>query len=171
MGLADWWYDFRTTRLSKPAEERSLYQATHKRSVHSVLQVGVGDGARATKLVQWLDRQGSSELRYAAIDMFEAEGGIALKDFHALLKGVGAKPLLVPGTLAMGLPRVVSTIGTVDLLLLNTDVDAFDDPIAQSFLSRIVHEETIVIATDEDQFLYDLEGTELLASSESRVAA
>lgn len=163
MGLADWWYTFRKTRMSKPAEERAMYQATQGRQFRSVLEVGVGDGSRALRLVDWLQRQADGEIRYAAIDMFEAGEGPALKSFHAQMGSVGAKPLPIPGTLASGLPRVAHTLGAVDLVLFSFDIPELTGVVTQNFLPRIIESKSVVLLTDDESgALYALSGQELL---------
>ncbi|QDS90820.1 hypothetical protein EC9_50370 [Rosistilla ulvae] len=175
MGLADWWYVFQTTRLSKPAEDRVLFRATANRKIQSVLEAGLGDGSRCDRLLQWLEHHDSIPTRYAAIDQFEAGGGISLKQFHAKLTGLGIKPMPVPGNLATGLPRVAHTIGAVDLLILDQDRDGLSDPSIQNFLPRVVHSDTIVIATDsQTNNLYLIDPSELageIASSPLQAAA
>lgn len=163
MGLADWWYVFQTTRLSKPAEDRALYRATGNRKIQTVLETGLGDGSRCERLLQWLEHHDGLPTRYAAIGEFEAAGGISLKQFHAKLTAFGIKPLPVPGNLASGLPRVAHTIGAVDLLILDRDHSSLHEPAICNFLPRVVHAETIVIATDaESKVLYSLPASELL---------
>ena len=174
MSLANWWYTFRTTRLSKPAEDRALYRATRKRPISSILEVGIGDGSRCQHLIQWLQRQPecSEKLRYVAIDLFEAGGSTSLKDFHSLITSVGAKPLPIPGDLATGLPRVAHTIGAVDLVILDSDIEQIADRGVLDFAPRIVHDNSIIIARDQhDGFLYDLKSDEFLSDLNSASAA
>jgi len=173
MGLAEWWYSFRTTRLSKPAEDRCLFRATQGRVVQSVLEVGIEDPPRCEKLIPWLlGQQEGGSLRYAAIDMFEAGGGISLKQFHALVTRSGAKPLPIPGELASGLPRVAHTIGAVDLMFLSQDEDQLQDPSVAAFLPRVLHDDSVVIVTDrESGVLYELPVDELLGSERLNRAA
>ncbi|QDV15101.1 hypothetical protein CA51_50130 [Rosistilla oblonga] len=171
MGLADWWYVFQTTRLSKPAEDRVLFRATANRKIQSVLETGLGDGTRCDRLLQWLQHHDSVPTRYAAIDQFEAGGGLSLKQFHAKMTGVGIKPMPVPGTLATGLPRVAHTIGAVDLVILDQDHEGLSDPSILNFLPRIVHAETVVIATDaETGALYSVDASELIDGTSSSPA-
>ncbi|QDV71239.1 hypothetical protein Poly24_49730 [Rosistilla carotiformis] len=166
MGLADWWYVFQATRLSKPAENRVLFRATANRKILSVLETGLEDGSRCERLLQWLKHHDSVPARYAAIDQFEAGGGISLKQFHSKLAAFGIKPMPIPGTLATGLPRVAHTIGAVDLLILNQDRDSLCEPAVQNFLPRIIHPETVVIATDSaTKHLYAIDPTELLGAA------
>lgn len=163
MSLAQWWHAFRTIRLSQPAEDRELFRATQGGDFSSVLDTALGDGSRCQRLLDWLARGTGTPKRYAAIDMFEAGGGMALKEFHAMINAAGCKAMPVPGTLASGLPRIAHTIGAVDLLILGQDVDQLQDPAFASFLPRIVHDKTVVVATDaQSDYLYQLSADELL---------
>ena len=133
--------------------------------IQSVLEVGLGDASRCQRLMEWLFWQNPDvKLRYAAIDMFEAGGGISLKQFHSTVTQQGAKPLPIPGDLITGLPRVVHTIGAVDLLILSEDIDSVSQPQIASFLERALHESSLIFATDADEGrMYSLTHSELLS--------
>ena len=174
MGLADWWYVLKTTRLSKPAEDRALFQATRNQSIASVLDLRIEDGQRCARLLRWLAFHNTTPRHYAVIDMFEAAGHLSLKQFHSQMVAQAIKPLPVPGTLATGLPRVAHTIGAVDLLILDQAPSTIDDPSARVFLPRVIHPNSIILAPSVSTgFLGKIEHASFLQalSSTSRAAA
>lgn len=155
MSLARFWSSLKLLRFSQPAGDRPLYQAVRGRVIGSVLEVNIGEAARAERLIGWLREQGSvGTIRYAAVDPFETGGAghIGLKNFHSRLGRLGAKPLPVPlaGSLAASLTRVAHTIGAVDLLILDGSAADFDVPAVRMILPRLVHPESIVMVAADD---------------------
>jgi hypothetical protein len=150
MTLARFWSTIKLLHFSQPAGDRALYKAVRGRRIASVLEVHVGRGQRSRQLVEWLHRQSElPSIRYAAIDAFDLGGADhqTLKQFHATLGKLGAKPLPVPhtGNLAVALKRVVHTIGSVDLLILDCPPEEYLEPSAATVLPRLVHPQTIVM--------------------------
>ncbi len=105
-----------------------------KSGASSVLEVGVGDGTRATAVLSSLMKsRPDAELKYIAVDLFEmADGHVTLKDFYRLIRTIDIKPNLIPMPFRPGLTRVAYTVGAVDLLLLaDPHLDAADPIVAR----------------------------------------
>ena len=118
-------------------------------SVHSVLEVGVGDGSQAIAVMDTLSRQ-SESIRYYAVDEFEMTGGVNLKQFHQKLRNHNIHPQLFPGPVDRGLMKIAHTIGSVDLILV-ADASVIDNnPAIAGILARISHEGTrVLVARNE----------------------
>jgi hypothetical protein len=145
--LRRWWSAYKLLNLSRPAGHRPLYKAVRGAQLRSVLDFEFGHGDRARTLIAWLkETSGQIPVRYVAVDRFEAQpGGLPLKSAHRLLTSLGTKPLLVPDEPAAAMPRVAHTIGAVDLLICPSGWSAIA---ASPFLNRVVHERTIVLASE-----------------------
>lgn len=113
-------------------------------SVHSVLEIGVGDGSQAIAVMETLSRR-SDSIRYYAIDGFEMNGGVNLKQFHQTLRNHNIHPQLFPGTVDRGLMKIAHTIGSVDLILVADGSVIDTNPASTEIISRISHEETSVL--------------------------
>lgn len=118
-------------------------------SVHSVLEIGVGDGSQAIAVMQTLSRQ-SDSIRYYAIDEFEMSGGVKLKQFHKTLRNHNIRLQLFPGSVDRGLMKIAHTIGSVDLILVADGSIIDENPAYTEKLSRIAHQETnVLVARNE----------------------
>ncbi len=118
-------------------------------SVHSVLEVGVGDGSRAIAVMETLSRQ-SDAIRYYAVDEFEMAGGVNLKQFHQRLRNHNLHPQLFPGPVDRGLTKIAHTIGSVDLILVANASAIDNNPAVTGMLARISHEGTGVLVSRND---------------------
>ena len=135
-------------------------------SVHSVLEVGVGDGSQAIAVMETLSRQ-SDSIRYYAVDEFELAGGVNLKQFHQTLRNHNIHPQLFPGSVDQGLMKIAHTIGSVDLILV-ADASVIDNnPAVTGILARISHEGTGVLVTRNDTW----SSMEVSIGNQSRRAA
>ena len=118
-------------------------------SVHSVLEVGVGDGSQAIAVMETLSRQ-SDSIRYYAVDEFEMAGGVNLKQFHQRLRNHNLHPQLFPGPVDRGLTKIAHTIGSVDLILVANASAIDNNPAVTGMLARISHEGTGVLVSRND---------------------
>ena len=108
--------------LAKPASCRNLFLYAAENSVSSILEIGMGNGARISSLVPLCKSVGSSTgLRYAALDPFEsgAGGRLSLKGAHRLLNELGLKAHLIPGDPTSGILRVAHTVLPSDLVIID----------------------------------------------------
>ncbi len=130
--------------LSKPAADRVLYRAIKKHQPRSIVEIGVGTGARSLNLLKLASQyHAASELSYAGIDLFEAREnpatGTTLKQAHATLNATGAKVRLTPGEPFMGLARRANSLTNTDLLIISADQQG--DSLAQAwfYVPRLLH--------------------------------
>ena len=117
------------TMLSKPACDRSLYQAIKKNKVASIVEIGVGDLKRTENMIRVAKQFSDGQpVRYTGIDRFEASGvenPVRLKDAHQQLKQHQVRMQLVPGEAYPSLSRIANSHLRTDLIVFSGDyVDA-----------------------------------------------
>ncbi len=137
------------SRLARPAHERVLYRALRRRSVRSIVEIGMGDGRRALRLLAVAQRFRPNErLSYSGIDLFEARPagapGLALKDAHRELTRTGVQLRLVPGDPWAALSRCANALANTDLLVISADHEAEALARAWFYLPRMLHEGSLV---------------------------
>lgn len=140
---------FYLSRLARPAHERGLYRAMRRRSMRSIVEIGMGDGRRALRLLSVAQRFRPDErLSYAGIDLFEARpaesAGLALKDAHRELTRTGVHLRLVPGDPFAALSRCANALTNTDLLIVSADQDTASLERAWFYLPRMLHEGSLV---------------------------
>ena len=99
--------------LSKPAHQRCLYRTISRIKARSLVELGVGPGQRAARIIAAAGRHHDlNKVRYTGIDLFEArpatDAGLSLKDAHRILRATGAEIRLVPGDPLSALSRTAS---------------------------------------------------------------
>jgi len=111
--------------FSKPIEDRPVYRAIRRHHARKIVEVGVGDGHRAVRMIEvahWASP--SFDIHYVGMDPFEARTepngrGLSLKAAHQLLSGkrgrrsssAGIRVQLVPGNPSDGLMRMANSLG------------------------------------------------------------
>lgn len=114
--------------FAQPAHERVLYRAIGKHKIGQIVELGVGSGVRAQRLIAMAQRASPGEVRYAGIDLFEArdtdQPGLTLKEAHRRLRSTGAKVQAVPGDPYSALARVANSLTGTRLLIVAADQDA-----------------------------------------------
>jgi len=143
------------TRLSQPATDRFLYRSIDKHPVCSILEIGVGSGVRAERLLTVATRpEPDAELCYTGIDLFEdrPEGAerIGLRQAYQLLRQQHVKVQLVPGDPFSALARISNYITGIDLVVVAGDQDPESLARAWMFLPRMIHAQTLVFAQTQD---------------------
>ena len=154
MSRQSWLQKIYWSRFAKPAEERALFKFLIDHPISSVLEIGVGDGARMRRLAQLVNLASQTEqLRYIGIDEFESaqDGGrhLTLKQAHQLTSQLGFKASLIPGNVQSAIPRVAHKMGTSDLVIINGGLD-LDYPLVGhigGWINRIAHSRSTVIAS------------------------
>lgn len=131
--------------FSKPASDRAIYRTIARRKVRRIVEIGIGTGQRALRMIDLASRFGRGELiRYAAIDLFEsrspeASHGLSLKEAHRLLQTSAAKVQLIPGDPASALARWANSLQDVDLVVIAADHDERTLAGAWFYLPRMLH--------------------------------
>ncbi|TWU42831.1 hypothetical protein [Novipirellula artificiosorum] len=119
--------------------------------INTLLEVGVGDGARAVAIVSSLQRsRPDAKLRYAAIDQFElGEGAVTLMQFHKRVRAEGISPQIFPDAVDQGLMRLSHTIGRVDVVVMGLSAEKWQTPPTLGMLRRVCHEKTSIFYSDD----------------------
>ena len=154
MSRLNWFQRFYWQKLAKPVSDRELFRALLSQPISSVLEIGVGDGARMKRIVQLAQRAtGVEQLRYVGVDGFESakDGGVhlTLKQAHQQATALGVRANLIPGDLKSAMPRVAHKIGSSDLVVIDGEFDSqspLSGPIGQ-WLFHITHADTLLLAT------------------------
>jgi hypothetical protein len=156
MSRLSWLQKLYWTRFGKPSEERELFKFLITHPIRSLLEIGVGDGARMqrfAKLVQLAD--GVEQLRYIGIDEFESatDGGrhLRLKEAHQLSSLLGFKASLIPGDHASAIPRVAHKMGACDVIVVDGGLDpaAPSSGVVGTWLNRLAHDHSVVFACSQ----------------------
>lgn len=155
MSRQSWWQKIYWTRFAKPVEERALARFLVNHPIQSVLEIGIGEGARLARMAKLVNLVDPSQpLRYIGVDEFESAQGrafLTLKQAHQLATQVGFKASLIPGTPQAALPRVAHKFGPSDLVLVSSGIDP-DQPMSGpigSWLDRLAHSRSTVIAASQ----------------------
>jgi hypothetical protein len=139
------------SHLSQPAADRPVYRAVRQTPVRSIVELGLGTGQRALRMIEVATLNHPIErISYTGIDLFEARGpsdgpGLPLKEAHRLLKATGARIRLVPGDPWSALSRTANTLTGIDLVIVGADQDPDSLARAWFFLPRMLHENSKVL--------------------------
>ena len=136
--------------FSQPANDRALYKAIKGRAIRSIVEFGVGDGQRTTRMLEVLSWQpGNLPLRYAGIDLFEArpagQAGLTLKQAFATIRAPEVKVRLVPGAPYDALIRCANTLTETDLIIISADQQPADLERAWRFVPRMLHDQSLIL--------------------------
>ena len=152
------------SRLSKPPRERYLYRCIKKQGFHRIVELGIGDGIRGSRLVETALRfAGNDEVHYTGIDLFEARlsdaAGMTLKRAHQHFSTSGARVRLIPGDPFSTLSRMANSLTGTDLLIISDEVDEREHESlskAWLFVPRMLHDDSVVLfekrASDNSSF-------------------
>ena len=133
--------------LSKPPEYRKVYAAIRRRKPRSIVELGVGDGTRAQRIIAMAQRYHEGEVRYTGVDLFEArddaQTGLPLKSAYKLLRSTGAKVQLVPGDPFSALARTANSLTGTELLIISSDQDVQSLERAWFYVPRMITESSL----------------------------
>ncbi|OHB68792.1 MAG: hypothetical protein A2V70_19095 [Planctomycetes bacterium RBG_13_63_9] len=136
--------------FSQPSEYRPVYRAIHRQQARKILQLGLGIGQTALRMIEVAGRLTPlRQIHFAAVDPFDARSaadgpGVTLKMAHRLLTSTGARVHLVPGYPSVELARVANSLGQVDLLVLSARQNLRDSDRAWFYVPRLLHERSQV---------------------------
>ena len=136
--------------FSKPAADRPIYRAIHRRGARKIVELGIGNARRAMRMIEVAQHTSSpQDIHYVGMDLFEGrvESGtprISLKAAHQLLRATGVRVQLVPGNPSDSLIRLANSLRNVDLLVLPAELESA--PLARTwfFVPRTLHQRSLV---------------------------
>ena len=133
------------SHLSKPASDRLVYQAIRCLRARKILELGIGVGRRATRMIEVARHcNPTRQIHFTAIDPFEARSsadgpGMSLRKAHRLLGATDAHVRFVPGDPSAGLARVANVLGQVDLVVVSARLDRWCLARAWFYVPRLLH--------------------------------
>jgi hypothetical protein len=139
------------TRFSKPAVDRAVYQVIHRKRVRRIVEIGIGTGQRAARMIEVARLQfPASQVHYTGVDLFEGRSrsdrpGLSLKAAHRLLSQTGARVVLLPGDPFSALSRAANTLGGSQLVVISAGHAADSLRRAWFYLPRILAEDAPVL--------------------------
>ena len=140
---------FFLTRLSRPAVYRPIYQAIRHAGLRRIVELGVGPGDRALRMIEIAAASDTAEnVVYTGVDLFEMRSpadaqGLSLKLMHRKLVASGAKIRLLPGDAYSALSRAANMLGVADLVIIavvRNQLAALEK--AWYYIERLLHEPT-----------------------------
>lgn len=157
----------------------ALLKAIRGVSATSVLDIAVGDGARAVEVLEALSAAATKKNRavepdpihYIALDQFEmGDGEVTLRQFHQTMRLAGIRPQVFPDATDPGLLKIAHTFGAVDLVILGAENGLAQQPMQLEFLGRILYKDSIVLVQTDDRW-ERFDGVRAIAVAQSRIAA
>ncbi|MEK6236839.1 MAG: hypothetical protein N2C14_19195 [Planctomycetales bacterium] len=140
-----------TPKQEAPAHDESLCQLIRQGGVRRVVEIGVGSGQRAARMIHEALRQHAPvEIHYVGIDSFEGGGKASLKDVYQLLRPTGARLRLIPGDALSGLRQVANDLPDTDLLVISSDQTDASLQDAWAYMPRMLHAESQVFREEFD---------------------
>jgi hypothetical protein len=137
--------------LSRPSANRPLYRTIFRCHAQKIVELSVGDGRRALRMIEVAQRQASTptDVHYVGLDLFEGRSesslpGGSLREIHQLLRSTGARVQLVPGDPAEALIRLANSLGKVDVLIVPAELDSPLFARLWFFIPRMLHEQSRV---------------------------
>jgi hypothetical protein len=136
--------------LSKPQSNRVVYRAMFRSRAKNILELGVGDGQRALRMMEIAKMISlGDEIRYVGMDLFEGRSesdgpGMSFKAAHQCLRVDGVRVQLLPGEPAATLARMANSLGKMDVVVLPAKLDSPDFNRMWLFMPRILHENSQV---------------------------
>ena len=137
--------------VARPAHERQIYRAIRRHRVASIVELGVGTGHRAMRLIEVAARyqQSQVDVHYTGIDQFEAWQGrrpsVSLKAAHRMLRRSGAAGQMIPGDPYSALARSANALVATDLLIISSGQDPASLAAAWFYVPRMLHEHSLVL--------------------------
>ena len=138
------------THLSTPATDRIIYGAIHRGSVRRILEVGLGLGQRALRMIEVAGYHAAArEIHFTGVDPFEdrAAGdvpGLSLRMAYRLLRPTGARVQLLPGEPFTALSRAADRLAPMDLLVISAGQNGPSMHRAWFYLPRLMHRQSLV---------------------------
>lgn len=136
-------------QLSQPQADRAILRTTHKKGIRRILELGMGTGERAMRMIELAQGAAGEEVvRYAGIDPFEGRPdgrrGLILKSTYQTLRATGAKVQLLPGDPLNVLSQFANTLGPIDLVVISAGIDPQSLGRLWFYVPRMLHSQSVV---------------------------
>jgi hypothetical protein len=138
--------------LAKPASDRQVFQAAHQSKSRKFLEIGVGDGERALRLIELAAQHfPADQISYTGVDLFEARpktaaAGLSLRAAHKMLSATGARIRLLHGDPLTAISRAVTErIESYDFVVVSADVEKASADRVWLYFPRILHKRSRVL--------------------------
>jgi hypothetical protein len=136
-----------------PTAEDALFCALAKRPPRRILEIGLGDGSRALRIIKLAKRRRRAEVHYVGVDPFELRPRgesprLTLKSAYRLLRAAGAHVKLVPGDPFAALARTANTINQIDAVIIGHDADTHALARAWFYVPRMLAPGAVVYWAD-----------------------
>jgi hypothetical protein len=135
---------FHLLHLSKPSRDRTVYRTIHAGRIRTILELGLGDCARALWMIRLAAVQNPGlRVGYTGLDRFEdcpsvSGAPVSLKTVYQRLRSTGAKVRLMPGDPLEALPRFANDLGRFDLVVISAQAMLAATPRAWFYLPRLL---------------------------------
>ncbi len=150
MSLKDRVWAFHLAHMSKPVEDRPIYQALLSGRVRRILELGLGFGDRSARLIETASRFcDAREVHYTGVDLFEGRAtsqgvGLTLKLAYQKLARTGAHVRLMPGTTYSGGAQIANSLKGLDLVVISGDQLPESLDRTWFYFPRMIHSQTLV---------------------------
>ena len=139
------------SQFSKPIVDRSVYRAIRRRRIRRIVEIGVGTGQRAVRMIEVARLNAAvGDIRYAGIDLFEDRPRplgqkLTLRAAHRLLRPTGARIRLVPGDPFAALSRVANTLTGTELVVISASQVPANLARAWFYVPRMLTRDSLVL--------------------------
>jgi hypothetical protein len=157
LAAADFFKACYLSYFSRPSSDRILFRTIRRRKVRRILEIGIGLGRRALRMIEMAQMGSAGEpVHYTGIDFFESRSpndgpGLTVKAAHQLLGGTGARIRLVPGDLVTALARTANSLSGADLVVLSARLNPKSVARAWFYLPRVLNSHSHVFCEETRQ--------------------
>jgi hypothetical protein len=136
--------------LPKTDPDRPVYQAIQRSHAQKIVQLGIGTGQRAVRLIETAKKASpEANIHYIGIDLFEARSesdgpGLTLKAAYHLLREDRVRVQLIPGNPTDAFAQFANSLGKIDLLIVPEEFDSASLARAWFFVPRMLHGDSLV---------------------------
>lgn len=141
---------FYLAHLSHPAADRILYRAIQRCQARRILQLGIGTGQQALRMIEVAGHCGRpDDVQFTAVDRFETRTvddgpGLTLRSAYRMLRATRARVRLVPGDPLDELPLRANDLGQFDLLVFSREMDPGRSARAWFFVPRLLYASSLL---------------------------
>lgn len=150
MAAASWIKYCYRAYFSQPKEDRELYRLVKSQRVSRIVEVGISNIARTTRLIEVAQRYAADhKVSYAGLDWFDTRPAelppLSLKQAHRILHATGGQVRLVPGPPGHSLAAVANSHQNTDVLLISQAVADGELERAWFYVPRMLRDQSVVL--------------------------